>query len=621
MNHACPRNVSMSITQDSIQFANVSNREGGLLLSELQYAEEQHSQGDKWYAQGKLDQAAACYRRALELNPRRVDSLNALANSLRLCGNLDESVSLYQQAVNLQPGFAVAHSNLGETLLILGRLDEAVLSHQRAIELRPDIAEFHNSLGIVFKELGRLDDATACYLRALALKPNYSKAYTNLGLCLMEQARGEESIACFHRAIELEPRDIVAHSGLLFARNFFPADDPQIVCAEHQRFNEIHAVPLARFIQPHTNEPSPERRLRIGYVSPFFRSHCQSFFTTPLLSAHDHRQFEIYCYSDVAKPDATTERLRGHADHWRDVNRLNHDELAQTIRHDQIDVLVDLTMHMAQNRILTFARKPAPIQVCWLAYPGTTGLEAMDYRISDPWLDPPGRHDHLYAERTMRLPDSFWCYDPLETESTVTALPAASGCGITFGCLNNFSKVSDFVLRMWAAVLKEVVGSRIVILASEGSHRQRLLSTFENAGVDSDRVIFVTRQPRADYLRLFREIDITLDPVPTNGHTTSLDSLWMGVPVVTLVGDTASGRAGLSQLKNLGLPELIADTPDEYVRIAAELAQDLPRLVELRSTLRDRMQASPLMDATRFAGNMESVYRQMWRQWCAGGRP
>ncbi|QDV47459.1 TPR repeat-containing protein YrrB [Stieleria neptunia] len=586
-----------------------------------QESEVHDALGELWYGQGMLDEAIACYRRALELNPQRVDSLTDLASCLRLCGELTAAVPLYQRAVQLQPDFSVAHSNLGETLLLLGRLDESASSHRRAIQLRPDVAEFHNSLAVALKELGRLDEAICCCRRAIELKPNFSKPYTNLGLALMDQARGDESIACYRRALQLDPTDRVAGSGLLFARNYFPGNDPHVVRAEQRQWNDTHAAPLSQDIPPHTDDRRTERPLRIGYVSPNFRGHCQSLFTTPLLSAHDHEQFEVYCYSDVVNPDATTERLRGYADHWRPVHRLSDEQLANTIREDRIDVLVDLTMHMAGNRLLTFARKPAPVQVCWLAYPGTTGMAAMDYRLSDPSLDPPGQHDQLYSEQTMRLPDTFWCYAPLESSPPVSALPAASGCGITFGCLNNFYKVSDLALRMWAAVLKEVVGSRIVILSGGGSHRQRVLRTFASAGVHADRVDFVPRQAPADYLRLFHQIDITLDPAPTNGHTTSLDSFWMGVPVVSLVGRTAPGRAGLSQLTNLGLPELIAHTPEQYVRIAAELARDLPRLIELRGTLRDRMQLSPLMDAPRFAGNMEAVYRQMWKRWCSGGQP
>jgi predicted O-linked N-acetylglucosamine transferase (SPINDLY family) len=287
------------------------------------------------------------------------------------------------------------------------------------------------------------------------------------------------------------------------------------------------------------------------------------------------------------------------------------------VREDRIDVLVDLTMHMSATRLLMFARKPAPVQVTWLAYPGTTGISAMNYRLTDPYLDPPGLFDGCYTEESVRLPDTFWCYDPLTTEPAVNALPATSAGHVTFGNLNNFCKINADVLQLWAKALRAVEGSQLLLLTGEGSHRQRTLEVLREAGVAPERVLLRGRQQRAPYLGLYHQIDLGLDTFPYNGHTTSLDSFWMGVPVVTLVGQTVVGRAGLCQLRNLGLPELIAETPEEFVRISVELANDQPRLSALRAGLRARMVASPLMDAPRFARNMEAAYRNMWQRWCA----
>jgi len=285
------------------------------------------------------------------------------------------------------------------------------------------------------------------------------------------------------------------------------------------------------------------------------------------------------------------------------------------IRADRIDVLVDLTMHMADGRPLLFARKPAPVQIAWLAYPGTTGIEAIDYRLTDPRLDPPG-HDHQYSERSLRLPDSFWCYDPLTDSPSVNALPALTAQHVTFGCLNNPCKLSDRTLAMWSDVLREVGTAHVVLMAPAGNARQRLAERLERQGIDLQRVHVVPFQARADYLKTYHAIDLGLDTFPYNGHTTSLDSFWMGVPVVTRVGSTAVGRGGLSQLFNLGLTELAAHTDDEFVRIAVELASDLPRLAHLRQRLRPRMEQSPLMDARRFTAHVEAAYRQVWQAWC-----
>ncbi len=304
---------------------------------------------------------------------------------------------------------------------------------------------------------------------------------------------------------------------------------------------------------------------------------------------------------------------------WRDTTGLTDVQLAQRIREDGIDILVDLTLHMAHNRLLVFARKPAPVLVTFAGYPGTTGLRTIDYRITDPYLDPPGLYDGCYSEESIRLPDSFWCYDPLDSQPPVNALPAAENGYITFGCLNNFCKVNPLVLKIWARVLKVVDRSRLTVLAGEGTHRRHALDLLAEEGVGRDRVTFVAHQPRPEYLKYYHGIDIGLDTVPYNGHTTSLDSFWMGVPVVTLTGPTVVGRAGLSQLTNLGLPELIASGREQYVHVVAELARDLPRLSDLRATLRGRMRASPLMDASRFARNIEAAYRAMWRRWCGSG--
>jgi predicted O-linked N-acetylglucosamine transferase (SPINDLY family) len=275
-------------------------------------------------------------------------------------------------------------------------------------------------------------------------------------------------------------------------------------------------------------------------------------------------------------------------------------------------------MHMNKSRLLVFAHKPAPVQVCWLAYPASTGLTTIDYRLSDPYLDPPDIDESLYSEKTLLLPDTFWCYDPLDSGYTaVNPLPALQNQFITFGCLNNFCKINDSILALWAQVMREVENSKLMLLTSEGSHRQRTLDRLSHEGIDPSRVEFLVRQPRLNYLQLYNRIDIGLDSFPYNGHTTSLDSFWMGVPVVTLVGKTPASRAGLCQLTNLGLLELAAQTPEAFVKIAVDLARDLPRLQELRSTLRQRMRASPLMDAPRFARNIEAAYRKMWQTWCA----
>jgi predicted O-linked N-acetylglucosamine transferase (SPINDLY family) len=334
----------------------------------------------------------------------------------------------------------------------------------------------------------------------------------------------------------------------------------------------------------------------------------------PLLSNHDHAKFEIYCYAQIAKPDDLTNRLMAYADVWRFTHGISDEELSRQIVEDEIDILIDLTMHMAEGRPLVFARKLAPVQVAWLAYPGTTGIPEIDYRFTDPWLDPPGENDDHYSEKSIRLADSFWCYDALNTVLHPNPLPALSQGYITFGCLNSFYKVTEDTLHRWGQVMERVPRSRLILLAAVGPHRQRVVDKLAEYRIGSERIEFVDFQPRADYLKTYHRIDLCLDTLPYNGHTTSLDAFWMGVPSVSKVGNTIAGRAGWSLLNNLELTELAAFDDQTFCDIAVDLASDLPRLSQLRQDLRSRMEASPLMDGKRFATAFENALSQIWQE-------
>ena len=359
--------------------------------------------------------------------------------------------------------------------------------------------------------------------------------------------------------------------------------------------------------------------LRIGYVCPYFRLHAAAFFLMPALSHHDAARVQVYCYSGVREPDAITRRFQALPVAWRDTAGLSDAELAAQIRADQIDILVDITLHMQDSRLLTFARRPAPVQVTWLGYPGTTGLSAIDYRLTDPILDPPGQNDDLYSERSIRLPRSFWCYAPVVETAEVSPPPALESGRITFGCLNNFHKVTAETLDLWVEVLAATPNSRLILLSPPGAHRETVGQRFGRAGVAAARIEFVDRLPSEAYFRLYQRIDICLDTVPYPVHTTTLDSLWMGVPVISLEGPTTVGRGGVSILTNVDLQGLIARTPEEYVAVSRAVAGDLPALAELRQTLRGRLRASALMDGARFAADLEGAFALMWRAYCGRG--
>jgi predicted O-linked N-acetylglucosamine transferase (SPINDLY family) len=428
----------------------------------------------------------------------------------------------------------------------------------------------------------------------------------------------DEAIEAYRRAFEIQPDYAGAHSNLILTALYHPGCDAAAVRKECERWENQHGVPRRRFIRPHENDANPRRRLKVGYVSPdFFRS-AVSNFLLPLLEAHDHAGFEIHCYASVRRPDAVTARLKKCADVWRDASGVRDDVLAEMIREDRIDILVDLTLHGANNRLLTFAQKPAPVQIAWLGHPGGTGLQTMDHRLSDACLEPEGSDWSASVEETVRLPDSWFCYDPIDEFPEPGELPALSAGHVTFACLNPFCKINDAVLRRWSAVLSAVERSKLLLRCPEGETRQRVRQFLGSLGIAAERVDCVpTSLPRADYLRLFQQIDIALDPFPYNGGTTTCETLWMGVPVLTQPGKVTVSRIGLSILSAAGMPEFVAQSEAGYVRLAAGLAHDLPHLARLRGTLRERMKASPLMDGPRFAGAVEAAFRQMWSAWCA----
>jgi len=453
----------------------------------------------------------------------------------------------------------------------------------------------------------------------IELDPNDAEGWNNLGGADKEQGLLDVALASFRRAVQLQPERADFQSNLIYTLYFHPSQDDRVIAAEHESWNRRFAAPLRKLHRSHVNDRDPHRRLRIGYVSPDFRRHPICLFLLPLLEAHDRADVEIYCYASVKSPDELTGRVRKAATVWREVLGLGHEALAELIRADQIDILVDLTQHMANNRLLTFAYKPAPIQVAWLGYPAGTGLPAMDYRFTDHSLEPEGSAWCASVETPVRLPDSWFCYDAVESPE-VAALPASRAGHITFGSLNNFCKTNEAVFRLWVAVLQAIEGSRLLLHCRAGATQSRLRQWFEKQGVAADRLELVPRTAsRTEFLELHGRIDIALDPFPYNGGTTTCDALWMGVPVVSLAGRTAVSRLGLSALTTAGFSEWVANSEEEYVSIATRLADDLPRLAELRTTLRARMQASPLMDAPRFARNMEAAFRRMWRRWCEGG--
>jgi protein O-GlcNAc transferase len=581
------------------------------------FAEAQTNLGVVLQEQARPEEAEACYRQALDLKPENAETHNNLGTALRAQGKLEEAEAGIREALRLKPAYTEAHFNLGNVLRDQGRLELGAACYRQALNLNPDMAEAHNNLGVLCREQGKPEEAEACYRQALRIKPGYAEAHNNIGNLYKDDGQLDAALAAYRQALHCQPDFAAAHSNLLYTLLFSPDYDAQTVFEEHQRWNRQYAEPLARNVGPHTNDRSADRRLKIGYVSSDFKSHPVGRYVVPLLQAHDHSRIDVHCYSGVKHPDAVTALCRACADVWRDVRYASDVQLADLIRQDRIDILVDLTMHMANHRLLVFARKPAPVQAIYLAYAGTTGLTAIDYRLTDNYLDPPGQDDPFCTERAMRLPDSWWCYHPVLETPEANALPALKKGYVTFGCLNNFCKVVGPTLEAWRVLLQKVPESRLLMFAPPGPGRRRVRDYFATGGVAPDRVHFVDWMATADYFWKFHDIDIALDPFPYGGGTTTCDALWMGVPVVTLAGPRKVSRGGLSLLSTVRLQEWVAYDVDGYARIAMDLAGDLARLSTIRAGLRDRMRASPLMDAPRFAKNMEAAYETMWRRWCA----
>ncbi len=530
-------------------------------------------------------------------------------------GQKDQALNLAEMALKLGPANPAVLHNTAGIFFHYGQAERARRLWERLTELVPRSAESFNNLGTYHLAQNDTSAAEMYYRKAMELDPNVRGVHLNLGNLAKNTGRIEEAMALYREHERRFPQELWQSSNYLYSMQFDPSYGPEQIHAEHLAWGRSLESSIAGRTT-HPNNPSSDRRLRVGYVGPYFRNHVAGILLLPLLSKHDHSKFEIHCYSDVRQPDDMTARLRRHADVWHDTAGLANADLADLISRDQVDVLVDLVMHMEGGRLGMFARKPAPVQVTWMAYPGTTGLTRMDYRFTDPMLDPPGETDHLYTEQSIRL-ETFWCYDPPADSPSVGPLPAEKNGYITFGCLNNFSKVNVSVLEQWREVLAAVPDSRLVLLPPKGKTKDWAL---EKLQVASDRLICLPKVSRIQYLDYYNRIDLALDPFPYTGHTTTLEGLWMGVPVVSLAGPTVASRGSLSILSNLGLVELAVKSKSDYVALAVALSRDLPRLRELRAGLRGRLENSVLMDGGRFARWVESAYRDIWGKWCRNAR-
>jgi predicted O-linked N-acetylglucosamine transferase (SPINDLY family) len=566
----------------------------------------------------RWEEAATSYREALRLEPRFVEALYNLGSALSRLGRHDETEVLCRQAIALKPDSAEAHHNLAFSLAERGRLEEAVVLYRHSLVLKPGFVDPLVNLGSVLAKLGRLDEAGECCRQAIALQPERAEAHCNLGYVLVEQGKIAEAMAAYREALRLRPDSPTMLSSYLFGLNYDPEADPGQLLDIHRRWSEAQG-PFPHLGPRAGHDRGRDRRLRVGYVSPDLRAHAVACFLRPILAHHDPARIEAICYAEVAAPDAVTDALRALAHGWRSTCGLTDAQAAALVQRDGIDILVDLAGHTAHHRLGVFARRPAPVQATYLGYPNTTGLAAIDYILTDALVDPLGLPPWS-TEEPFRLEAGFCCYAPPEASPEVSPLPALGSSGtITFGSLHKLSKLNASVLDLWAELLRSLPSSRLVIFRNnlQPARRLELLAAFAARGVAADRLdLRHELGPGQSHLDVYATIDVSLDVFPWCGHTTACESLWMGVPIVTLATDRHAGRMTASVLAAVGLNELIATTPAEYLAKVRSLAIELDRLAALRSTLRLRMRGSRLCDGAAWTRSLELAYRTMWHRWC-----
>ena len=601
----------------------------------------------------RRDEAVSSYKNALALNPDNADLLNNLGNSFKSLGEPDKAASCYRNAVKIKSDYAEVYYNLGLLLAEQGKPEEAILNFRTALEIKPDFADVYigignvlnsqsmpkeavlwfqkginhqpnnvaayNNMGSALHNQDQLDEAVACYGKALKIDPKMAATLNNMGLVLQDQGRLKEAREYFRRALKIGPNLVKAYSNFLLSLLYDSEYDLDYIFTEHKKWDDFYGHPSMKKSAQFINSPRQDRRLRIGYVSPDFRNHSCAWFIEPLLEFHNRDKVEIFCYSEVKKEDNVTERIRKLSNSWYCTQGISDMEVAKQIRSDGIDILVDLAGHTKGNRLPIFALKPAPVQMTWLGYSFTTGLEAMDYRLSDKWLTPlEGRE--MFSERLYNLSRCSLAYSPPGKTPEPSEPAFESNKHITFGSFNSLSKVSSLTIALWARVLDETPGSKLVLKARQ-SHdfgsKKRILRLFNEQRISDNRVIFQGYATSTfEHLAHYREIDLALDTFPYNGTTTTCEALWMGVPVVTLIGNHTVSRWGLSLVAAVGLEELAAKSEDEYCAIIKNLVYSHRRLKVLKTGMRDRLISSPLCDARGFADAVEEVFATTWKRWC-----
>jgi len=577
---------------------------------------EVHSNlGNTLKKHGQLEAAVKCYEKALAIKPDYAEAHNNLGNTLKALDQLDAAVKSYEQALTIKPDYAEAHSNLGTTLKELGQLKAAVKSYEQALAIKPDYAEAHSNLGTALNELGQLEAAVKSYEKALAIKPNYADAHSSLGATLKELGQLDAAVKSHENALAINPDYAVAYSNLLFTLNYHPDLSAEAIFKHYQEYDQRFGLPYRDQWQDHANTKNLTRRLKIGYVSPDFREHSIKGVLTSIITHHNHDLFEITAYAEIMKEDDYTEFYKANVDCWVQTNGRSNDVLADQIRTSEIDILIDLAGHTKNNRLGVFAHKPAPISISMMGYGYTTGLSAIDYFIGDEPLFPAGS-EYLFSEQPFALSGPGFCYRPSEGMGEVNSLPALEKGYVTFGTLTRSVRINHKTIQVWSEVLKQVKGSKLILNSKsfvDPNFQKTMAGRFSAEGISCDRLVMGYDSPPWDVLR---QIDISFDCFPHNSGQTLIESLYMGVPYITLAGRPSVGRIGASILIAANCSKWIAKTENQYIDKAVVLASNLTELANIRSRLRKDLENLPVMDAVGYVRRLENVYHQMWEKWC-----
>lgn len=619
------------------------------------FAEAYFCLGSCQQKQGLIDDAMDNYRKALELDPTSLKTVSNLGNLLMDENRPDEAASIFKQGLSLRPDLPEAHFNLGTALSKLGQLEKAEICFYKALALKPNFANAYNNLGaclnhkgmfqealknfrhaleldpalyqaqsnmgLALQDLGRLEEAKTCFLKALEINPGFGEATLNLALTYSSLGQLDQALNGVRQAIDLMPDNIQAHSSLLFLHNYRNDASPTQLFDEALRYGKLVAAKAQTSASFAHFPAEPNKCLNIGLVSGDLRRHPVGFFVEGVLAAlatQAQDRLRIFAYSASFQNDAVTDRIKRSLYKWTSITGISDEVAYERICADKIDILIDLSGHTLYSRLPLFAWRPAPVQVTWLGYFATTGVEAVDYLIADPWTLPESQEAY-FTEEIIRLPETRLCFTPPDESVQSGPLPALRNGHVTFGCFNTLTKINDDVVALWSQILKALPNSRLMLMSHQLQEKavvQRTFDRFKEHGINKNRLEFKGFAPRSEYFLTYNQIDIALDPFPYCGGTTTVEALWMGVPVITLAGEHFLARQGVGLMMNAGLPEWVADSPNHYISLALKHAGELEKLAQLRAGLRSQVLSSPIFDAPRFAVHFEATLRTTWKKWC-----